>query len=144
MDWTFWPDFLIVNSNSPLTFHLELLGHLLFSTEQQNKQELLSSSALLSVNGVSTGTVHACSKYKQTVPLSTKALESFFLIIVQNPLKYFLSSCPSDIHSFSHSHSFLTCHRSSGPTENRQPQTRSQNPTSPFSCPSNCPAFRVN
>lgn len=138
----FWPDFLIVTSNSPLTFHLVLLGHLLFSTQQQNKQELLSSGALLSVIGLSTGTIHACLNYKQTVPLSTKALESF-ITIVQNPLKYFLYSCPSAVHSFSNSCQIVTCHRSSGPTENHQSQTRSQNPASPFSCPSNCPAFRV-
>lgn len=37
----------------------------------------------------------------------------------------------------------LTCHISSGPTENHQSQTRSQNPASPFSCPTSCPALGV-
>lgn len=38
---------------------------------------------------------------------------------------------------------FPTCHISSGPTENHQSQTQSQNPASPFSCPTSCPALRV-
>lgn len=38
---------------------------------------------------------------------------------------------------------FPTCHISSVPTENHQSQTQSQNPASPFSCPTSCPALRV-